>query len=189
MKNNLFLISLAFIVIECTNWNTKHLCKSSHSNIIWHYALQDSFIIQYEIDSVFHLTKLKSIWDDSAASYGYEYENSSIIISYYPLSTEVKMPMFDKVIASQISKIRDAYPERKINKSEHIVIGSLNGAYSLSNDNVAEHVTYQGVDQKNQIVVHLLITVTDNIRDSEALLREILSSMKFSKKTAKMKYR
>ncbi len=182
MKNSIFIILLTFIIIKCSDWNTKPLVKCSQSHTIWHYALKDSLIIQFEIDSIFHLTNLKSIWDGSTASYGYEYQNSSLIISYYPLPTFGNMLMYERVISSQRTKIKDAYPERTITKSERLILGTLDGVYTVSNDSKIKEITYQGVDQKNQIGVHILFTMPGDTSDFELILRELIYSMKFYKK-------
>lgn len=143
MKNSFFIILLTFIIIQCFDWNTKPLVKCSQSHTIWHYDLKDSLIIQFEMDSIFHLTNLKSIWDGSTASYGYEYKNSSLIISYYPLTPLGNMTKYESVISSQRSKIKDAYPGRTITKSERLILGTLDGVYTLSNDSKIKEITYQ----------------------------------------------
>jgi len=90
--------------------------------------------------------------------------------------------MYERVISSQRTKIKDAYPERTITKSERLILGTLDGVYTVSNDSKIKEITYQGVDQKNQIGVHILFTMPVDTSDFELILRELIYSMKFYKK-------
>lgn len=183
MKNSLLLILISTAIIRCSDWTEKPTIKSSHAHTVWHYALKDSFTIQFEIDSMFHLTGLKSIWDDSNASYGYEYKNSSIVISYYALSRYIDTPaLYEKLVRKQRSKLGDAYPQREILESAHMNLGDLDGVYTSSYDNEVKQIIYEGLNQKSQVEIHVLITIYDNTHDPQMLLKDLVSSMTFLKK-------
>ena len=184
MKNNFFLILLIGIsTITCFCWHSKPTFKNNYYHSVWHYALRDSFIIKFEIDSIFHPVDPKIRWDDSQTSYCYEYKKSIICINYYALSKYDSVFSFDNVLKSQRYNTKDAHPERTIRNSNRINIGILDGIATSSYDSKVNEIIYKGFNKELQVVFDISIEVRDSINDSEAILKDLLTSLKFDKKS------
>lgn len=148
---------------------------------VWHYVLADSFTISMEVDTAFHPSEVKAIWDDHTASFSLASRHSLIVVSYYALSGCGPLNAQKEGI-TQKDKIKDAYKNRIIEPYKVWYNDILDGVSTLSYDLLKKELVYTGGNCDLLIEFHIRIICNDNIGNPEDTLQVLLESFRFEKK-------